>query len=352
MLTLSQITQILDAEAEDLLTHTCSKIYKTQITTPKPGTIEKNFSQSDRPKSVLKNLKKLYGTGRLANTGYLSILPIDQGIEHTAAYSFYKNPLFFDPKNIVKLAIEAGCNGVASTLGVLGLMSKKYADKVAFIVKINHNELLTYPTKHDQHVFSSVEQAYNLGAAAVGATIYFGSKHSNRQIEEISAAFERAHELGLATILWCYPRNAAFRQEKINHETAADISGQACHLGVTIEADIIKQKIPTHMDGMRQLDFCKYSDAMYDKLLTNHPIDMVRFQVANCYMGRIGLLNSGGSSGKNDLQAAIKTAVINKRAGGTGLIMGRKAFSRPIKDGVKILQAVQDVYLNKKVTIA
>ncbi len=352
MLSYSDISKLLEDQADNLLNHTCQKITKEQIAHPNPDHVDQIFADSDRSKAVLNNLRKLYSHGRLADTGYLSILPVDQGIEHTAAYSFYKNPIYLDPEQIIKLAIEGGCSGVASTLGILGLVSKKYAHQIPFIVKLNHNELLTYPTKHDQHLFASVEQAYNLGAVAVGATIYFGSKHSNRQIEEVSAAFELAHDIGLGTILWCYPRNEAFRKNNKNYEQAADITSQACYLGANIEADIVKQKIPAMSDGFRQIDFSKYNDQMYEALLTEHPIDMVRYQVAHCFMGKIDLLNSGGASDKDDLKQAVTSAVINKRGGGSGLIMGRKAFSKPMTEGVKVLNAVQDVYLNESITLA
>lgn len=350
-MTYQKIIDLLGSEAENLLNHSCKKISKDLITIPSKNHLNEVFGNSDRNKKVIDNLRRLYNTGRLAKTGYLSILPVDQGIEHTAAYSFYKNPIYFDPENIIGLAIEGNCSGVASTLGVLGLMSKKYARQIPFIVKINHNELLTYPTKHDQILFANVKQAYELGAAGIGATIYFGSKQSNRQIQEVSQAFAQAHELGMFTVLWCYPRNRFFTKDEINYETAADISGQAIHLGVTIEADVIKQKMPTLMDGFRQINFSKYSDSMYRALLTEHPIDLIRFQVANSYMGKISLLNSGGGSGSSDLAEAVTSAVINKRGGGAGLIMGRKAFSKPFEDGVKILHAVQDVYLNKEVVV-
>ncbi len=351
-MTYQEIVALLGPEGEDLLTHTCNKIPKNLITTPSKDHVDQIFKHSDRNKKVLANLKRLYNSGNLAGSGYLSILPVDQGIEHTAAYSFYKNPIYFDPENIVKLALAGGCNGVASTLGVLGLVSKKYAAQIPFIVKINHNELLTYPTKHDQILFANVKQAYDLGAVGIGATIYFGSKESNRQIEEISQAFAQAHQLGMLTILWCYPRNRFFDKDGQNYESAADVTGQAIHLGATIEADIVKQKMPAGIDGMRQIGFGKYTNEMYDTLLSNHPIDLVRFQVANSYAGKIDLLNSGGESTSNDLQDAVRTAVINKRGGGAGLIMGRKAFSKPFQQGLEILTAVQSVYLSKEITIS
>lgn len=347
-----EITTILAQEAQDLLTHRCEKITSDQIHQPSANHVEQVFSKSDRKPKVIESLKRLYSHGRLANSGYLSILPIDQGIEHTAAYSFYHNPIYFDPENIIRLALEAGSSGVASTLGVLGLVSKKYADQIPFILKINHNELLTYPNKHDQRMFAQVEQAYNMGAIGVGATIYFGSQESSRQIEEVSRAFAKAHELGLFTILWCYPRNSAWKVNGKNYESAADTTAQAIHLGATIEADIIKQKMPQSLAAFRSLNFAKQNAQMYLTLATNHPIDLIRYQVAHAYMGKLSLLNSGGASTDNDLREAVKSAVINKRGGGAGLIMGRKAFQRPMIEGVKILQAVQDVYLCPEVTIA
>ena len=349
---LAQITTMLGEEAESLLQHQCLKITKEQLTLPDRNHVRSVFSNSDRSKKVIDNLNRLYNHGRLAKTGYLSILPVDQGIEHTAAYSFYKNPIYFDPENIVKLAIEGGCNGVASTFGALGLISGKYASKIPLIVKLNHNELLTYPTKYDQHMFARAEQAYNLGAAGVGATIYYGSKESNRQIEEVSWAFAKAHELGMFTVLWCYPRNPAWKTKTENYEESVDITGQAIHLGVSIEADIIKQKMPNNLAGFKTYNFAKHSNEMYQALVSSHPIDLVRYQVAHAYMGKISLLNSGGASNINDLEEAVKSAIINKRGGGTGLIMGRKAFSKELADGIKILQAVQDVYLEAGITIA
>jgi class I fructose-bisphosphate aldolase len=297
-------------------------------------------------------MRRMYHHGRLAGTGYVSILPVDQGIEHTAGVSFAPNSDYFDPANIVKLAIEGGTNAVASTMGALRMVGNKYADKIPFIVKVNHNELLTFPTKHDQILFGSAQQAYDLGAVAVGATIYFGSAESSRQITEVARVFDEAHRLGMFTILWCYPRNGGFAKDGVNYETAADITGQAIHLGVTLGADIVKQKLPETMDGFRQIGFSKYDDRMYDKLVSPHPIDLTRYQVANAYMGRVGLINSGGASGDNDLQQAVATAVINKRAGGMGLISGRKAFQKTLKDGVEILNAIQDVYLEPKITVA
>lgn len=324
-----------------------------------PGSdfVDRVWLNSDRNPQVLRNLQLLYSTGRLANTGYLSILPVDQGIEHSAGASFAPNPLYFDPENIIKLAIAAGCNAVATTLGVLGAVSRKYAHKIPFIVKLNHNELLTYPNQFDQIMFASVEQAWNLGAAAVGATIYFGSENSTRQIQQVSQAFKRAHELGMVTILWCYLRNSAFKQDKDYH-IAADLTGQANHLGVTIEADIIKQKLPENNNGYDAIakatgkSYGKTDKRVYSDLTTDHPIDLTRYQVLNCYCGRAGLINSGGASGKNDFAEAVRTAVINKRAGGTGLISGRKTFQRPFEEGVRLFNAIQDVYLSKDVTIA
>ncbi len=349
---IDKITEILGKDASDLLEFTCKKIPKKRIRIPGPDTTD-NFIESDRTTRVLGNLARLYNHGNLAGTGYINILPIDQGIEHTAAFSFYKNQDYFDPENIIKLAIDAGCNGVASTFGVLGLHARRYAHKIPFIAKLNHNELLTYPNKYDQISFGNVREAWNMGAVAVGATIYFGSKESNRQLQEIAAAFEEAHQLGMATILWCYTRNSSFKTEKQDYHASADLTGQANHLGVTIKADIIKQKLPTTNYGFRDLNFGKYNDEMYESLTTDHPIDLCRFQVAHCYMGKIGLINSGGGSkGESDYKEAIRTAVINKRAGGCGLIMGRKAFQRPLKEGVKILQSVQSVYLEPQISIA
>lgn len=352
-----EIVKLLGNEAKYLLAHRCEALPKNLIYQVNPHQVQEIFSQSDRSEKVLQNLTKLYAHGRLGNTGYLSILPVDQGIEHTANYSFYKNPLYFDPSNIVKLALEAESNGVASTLGVLGLVSKKYADQIPFIVKINHNELLTYPNKWDQVLFAQVRQAADMGAVAIGATIYFGSPESNRQIVEISQAFYEAHRLGLATILWCYPRNQAWKTKEADYNSSADITAQANHLGVTIEADIIKQKLPTTDGAFQTLKFAKSNKEMYEELTTENPIDLVRLQVMNCYAGKISLLNSGGESNEEgdyqaDLAAAIKTAVINKRAGGAGLIMGRKAFKRPMDEGIKLLRAVQDVYLDEQITLA
>lgn len=347
------ITELLGEKSDFYLDHICEKITKDELQTPSKNSLDKVFTNSNRNPQVLLSLAQLYNHGNLGGTGYLSILPVDQGIEHSAAYSFYKNPDYFDPENIIKLAMEAGCNGVASTFGVLGLNARKYAHKIPFIVKINHNELLTYPNKYDQTLFGKVKSAWNMGAVAVGATIYFGSEESNRQLKEISEAFEEAHNLGMATILWCYTRNKAFKTEKDDYHAAADVTGQANHLGVTIQADIIKQKLPTNSFGFKEIGFGKYDDEMYDRLTTDHPIDLCRLQVANCYMGKIGLINSGGGSkGEYDLVEAITTAVINKRAGGSGLIMGRKAFQKPFGEGVGVLHSVQSVYLDDKISIA
>ena len=347
------IKELLGEKASFYLDHVCEKITKDELQTPSTNSIDKVFGNSNRNSQVLRSLSQLYNHGNLAGTGYLSILPVDQGIEHSAAFSFYKNPDYFDPENIIKLAMEAGCNGVASTFGVLGLNARKYAHKIPFIVKINHNELLTYPNKYDQTLFGKVKNAWDMGAIAVGATIYFGSAESNRQLKEIAEAFEEAHNLGMATILWCYIRNEAFKTNKEDYHAAADVTGQANHLGVTIQADIIKQKLPTNNFGFKEIGFGKYDDEMYKTLTTDHPIDLCRLQVANCYMGKIGLINSGGGSkGKSDLSEAVTTAVINKRAGGSGLIMGRKAFQKPFSEGVRVLQSVQEVYLDNKINIA
>ena len=349
---MTDVKSLLGKDAGMLLEHKCTTIAKEDLHLPGPDFIDRIFINSDRSPNVLRNMQLLFNTGRMAGTGYISILPVDQGIEHTAGASFAPNPRCFDPEGIIELAIEGGCNGVASTLGVLGIMSRKYAHKIPFIVKINHNELLTYPNTFDQRMFASVEQAYNMGAAGIGATIYFGSEESRRQIEEVSAAFERAHEYGMFTVLWCYLRNNGFKKDGVDYHTAADMTGQANHLGVTIEADIIKQKQPTNNGGFTAINFAKTSPIVYDKLTTDNPIDLTRYQLANCYMGRIGLINSGGASGENDLEQAVKTAVINKRAGGMGLISGRKAFQKPLKEGIQILNAIQDVYLDKDITIA
>ncbi|MHC5765085.1 MAG: class I fructose-bisphosphate aldolase [Nostoc sp.] len=352
----NSIESLLGKEAEDLLTYK-AKVSRDLIHLPGPDFVDRIWLNSDRNPQVLRNLHLLYSTGRLANTGYLSILPVDQGIEHSAGASFAPNPIYFDPENILKLAIAAGCNAVATTLGTLGIVSRKYAHKIPFIAKINHNELLTFPNQFDQVLFADVEQAWNLGAAAVGATIYFGSEQSTRQIQEISKAFKRAHELGMATILWCYLRNNAFKQDKDYH-LAADLTGQANHLGVTIEADIIKQKLPENNNGYGAVakasgkSYGKTDERVYTELTTDHPIDLTRYQVLNCYSGRVGLINSGGATGKNDFAEAIRTAVINKRAGGSGLISGRKTFQRPFEEGVKLFHTIQDVYLSPDVTIA
>src|SRR6188474_3673893 len=350
----SKIEEILGDEAADLLQHQCKTIPKETLHLPGPDYVERIYSMSDRPISVLTTLQSLFDHGRLGGTGYVSILPVDQGIEHSAGASFAPNPLYFDPENIVKLAVAGGCNAVASTLGVLGMCSRKYAHKIPFILKLNHNEFISYPNSYDQIRFASVKQGFDMGAAGVGATIYFGSEESKRQIQEVGEMFQHAHELGMFTVLWCYLRNSAFKTKDVDYHLAADLTGQANHLGVTIEADIIKQKLPeVYAGGYTALNFGKTHKAVYEKLTTKHPIDMTRYQLANCYMGRSPLINSGGASaGESDLKEAVKTAVINKRAGGSGLISGRKAFQRPMKDGVAILNAIQDVYLAKEVTIA
>jgi class I fructose-bisphosphate aldolase len=346
-------TKLLGDEAQDLLTHDSKGISADSLELPGPDFIDRVFMQSDRSPQVLRNLAAMYNTGRLGGTGYLSILPVDQGIEHSGAASFAPNPIYFDPKNIVELAVEAGCNAVATTFGVLGMVSRAYAHKIPFIVKINHNELLSYPATYDQVMYGSVDQAFDLGAAGVGATIYFGSEESTRQIQEVSDAFARAHELGMFTVLWCYVRNPGFTKDGVNYEASADLTGQANHIGVTIEADIIKQKQPESNGGFTAIGFGKTHPNVYAELTTDHPIDLTRWQVANCYMGRSGLINSGGaSSGAGDLAQAVRTAVINKRAGGTGLISGRKAFQRPMNEGAELLNAIQDVYLDSEVTIA
>ncbi len=347
------IEGLLGAEGKALLEHKCTAIAKDMIHVPGPDYVDRSYALSDRPTPVLKSLQALLDNGRLAKTGYLSILPVDQGIEHSAGASFAPNPIYFDSENIVKLAIEGGANAVASTLGVLGSVARKYAHRIPFILKFNHNEFLSYPNTFDESLFASVKQAYDMGAVAVGATIYFGSPESRRQIWEVSQMFSQAHEMGMATILWCYTRNNAFKTKEKDYHVSADLTGQANHLGVTIEADIIKQKLPENNGGYTALNFGKTHKAVYDKLTTANPIDLTRYQVANCYMGRAGLINSGGaSSGAGDLAEAVKTAVINKRAGGMGLISGRKAFQRPMAEGVKILNSIQDVYLDKRVTIA
>ena len=345
--------KLLGADAKSLLTHQCKGIPKESIMIPTPDYVERAYMLSDRPTPVLKSLQALFNHGRLAGTGYLSILPVDQGIEHSAGASFAPNPVYFDPENIVKLAIEGGANAVASTLGVLGSVARKYAHRIPFILKINHNEFLSYPNTYDETLFASVKQAYDMGAVAIGATIYFGSAESRRQIWEVSQAFQQAHELGMTTILWCYTRNNAFKTKDKDYHLSADLTGQANHLGVTIQADIIKQKLPENNGGYTAINFGKTDKRVYSTLTTDHPIDLTRYQVANCYMGRAGLINSGGaSSGESDLAEAVKTAIINKRAGGMGLISGRKAFQRPMNEGAKLLQTIQDVYLDKSVTVA
>jgi fructose-bisphosphate aldolase, class I len=349
----SKTIELIGENAEKLLSHTCKTISRDMLTMPGSDFVERSFIGSNRNPQVLRSIQQIYNSGRLSGSGYVSILPVDQGIEHSAGASFAPNPIYFDPENIVKLALEGGCNAVASTFGVLASCSRKYAHKIPFIVKINHNELLTYPNKYDQIMFGSVEEAWNMGAVAVGATIYFGSEESSRQIIEVAEAFERAHELGMATILWCYLRNNEFKKYGIDYHTAADITSQANHLGVTIQADIIKQKLPTNNGGYTVLNFGKTHNKVYSELSTDNPIDLCRYQVANCYMGKIGLINSGGESkGSSDLAEAVTTAVINKRAGGHGLISGRKAFQKPMKDGVELLNAIQDVYLDKSIDIA
>jgi len=349
---IDRITELLGDEVAFLLEHRCETIERSRLSLPGPDHVDKVFGLSDRNNRVLQNLHRLYHTGRLAGTGYLSILPVDQGIEHSGGASFSRNPDYFDPENIIKLAIEAGCNGVASTLGVLGIMSRRYAHKIPFVVKLNHNQLLTYPNQFDQIMFADVDQAVEMGAAAVGATIYYGSEESNRQIIEVSEAFAYAHEQGLFTILWCYLRNPGFKKDGVDYHVSADLTGQANHLGVTIEADIVKQKQPENNGGFPAMNFGKSDKLMYEKLITEHPIDQVRWQVANCYMGRTGLINSGGASGENDMAQAVRTAVVNKRGGGMGLILGRKAFQKPLADGVEIVNAVQNVYLCPEVTVA
>lgn len=349
----TKITGLLGNQAEFYLGHVCRTIDKTLIHVPSPETIDAIWVPSDRNIPTLNSLQAILKHGRLGGTGYVSILPVDQGIEHTAGASFAPNPLYFDPENIVKLAIEGGCNAVASTFGVLGSVARKYAHKIPFIVKLNHNELLSYPNSYDQVMFGTVKEAWNMGAAAVGATIYFGSEESRRQLIEVSEAFEYAHELGMATILWCYLRNSAFKKDGTDYHAAADLTGQANHLGVTIQADIVKQKLPVNNGGFTALNFAKTSPKVYNELTSDHPIDLCRYQVANSYMGRVGLINSGGESkGDSDLKEAVITAVVNKRAGGMGLISGRKAFQKPMKDGVELLNTIQDVYLDRSITIA
>ena len=346
------IVKLLGSEAESLLTHTCAGVPKESLYLPGPDYIERVFSQTDRSPVVMRNLQTIFNTGRLGGTGYVSILPVDQGLEHTAAASFAPNPLYFDPAGIVELALEGGCNAVASTLGVLGAVSRKYAHRIPFLVKLNHNELLTLPSMYDQTLFASVQQAFDLGAVAVGATIYFGSADSRRQIMEISEAFAYAHELGMVTVLWAYLRNSEFKKDGVDYHVSADLTGQANHIGVTIEADIIKQKQAENNNGFNAIGFGRTHPLVYDKLTSDNPIDLTRWQVANCYMGRIGLINSGGGSGENDLAQAVRTAVINKRAGGMGLISGRKAFQKPMSEGVELLNAIQDVFLDDSINIA
>src|SRR5437016_9125815 len=350
---LGRIQEILGSDTERLLNHQCKTISKDKLHLPGPDFIDRIYVGSDRPTRSLVSLQQLFKSGRLAGTGYVSILPVDQGIEHSAGASFAPNPIYFDPENIVKLAIEGGCNAVASTLGVLGSVARRYAHKIPFIVKLNHNESISYPNSFDQIKFGSVKQAWDMGGAAVGATIYFGSEEAKRQIQEVSEMFQHAHELGMFTVLWCYLRNAAFKTKETDYHLAADLTGQANHLGVTLQADIIKQKLPETNGGYTALNFGKTHKAVYSQLTTDNPIDLTRYQLANCYMGRSPLINSGGASaGETDLKEAVRTAVINKRAGGTGLISGRKAFQRPMKDGVGLLNAIQDVYLTKEITIA
>src|SRR5256884_6573803 len=350
---LGRIQEILGSDTERLLNHQCKTISKDKLHLPGPDFIDRVWVQSDRPARNLMSLGQLCGSGRLAKTGYVSILPVDQGIEHSAGASFAPNPIYFDPENIVKLAIEGGCNAVATTLGVLGSVARKYAHKIPFLLKVNHNEFLSYPNSFDQILFANVKQAFDMGCTGVGATIYFGSEESKRQLQEITTMFHQAHELGMYTVLWCYLRNPAFKTKEMDYHVSADLTGQANHLGVTIEADIIKQKLPENNGGYNALNFGKTHKKVYSDLTTDHPIDLTRYQVANCYIGRVGLINSrGASAGETDLKEAVKTAVINKRAGGTGLISGRKAFQRPMQEGVALLNAIQDVYLNKDITIA
>ena len=349
---MTDIVQLLADEAEYLLNHSCTGIPRESLHLPGADYIDRVVAMKDRKPAVLCSLQRLYGHGRLANTGYLSLLPVDQGVEHSGGASFAPNPMYFDPENIVRLAIEGGCNGVASTLGVLSTVSRRYAHKIPFIVKINHNELLTYPNKFDQTLFASVNQAFDMGAVAVGATVFYGSAESRRQIQEVSEAFEHAHNLGMATVLWAYLRNPAFKQDGVDYHVSADLTGQANHLAATINADIIKQKMSENNGGYKAVKFGKTSDKVYSELTSDHPVDLVRYQVANCYMGRVGMINSGGASGHDDLHQAVRTAVINKRAGGMGLISGRKAFQKPMKEGVALLGAIQDVYRDPAVTVA
>jgi class I fructose-bisphosphate aldolase len=349
---MTNIQELLGKDGQSLLEHTCTTIPKESLHLPGPDFVDRVFAQTDRPTTVLRSLQQLFSSGRLSGTGYVSILPVDQGIEHSAGASFAPNPAYFDPSNIVELAMEGGCNAVASTLGVLGSVARKYAHKIPFVMKFKHNETLSYPNTFDQTLFASISQAKDMGAIAVGATVYFGSAESRKQIWEVSQMFKQAHDLGLATILWCYTRNSSFKTSEKDFHVSADLTGQANHLGVTIEADIVKQKLPENNGGYTTLNFGKTHKKVYDELTSDNPIDLTRYQIANSYMGRAGLINSGGPSGKNDVLEAVRTAVINKRAGGMGLISGRKAFQRPMKDGVGILNAIQDVYLSEEVTIA
>ncbi|ASD30647.1 fructose-bisphosphate aldolase [Chlamydia abortus] len=349
---MSKIYDLLGDDAEDLLKHKCKHILKENLTLPSPDFVDKVFSYSDRNNLVLRSLQSMFSHGRLGNTGYLSILPVDQGVEHTAGASFSPNPIYFDPENIVRLAIEGGCSAVASSYGVLSLLSRKYAHKIPFMLKLNHNELLSYPTTYHQIFFSQVENAYNMGAVAVGATVYFGSETSSEEIVAVSRAFARARELGLATVLWCYLRNPHFITNNVDYHTAADLTGQADHLGATLGADIVKQKLPTCQGGFKAIKFSKTDDKVYSELSSDHPIDLCRYQVLNSYCGKVGLINSGGPSGKDDFAEAAKTAVINKRAGGMGLILGRKAFQRPMTEGIQLLNLIQDIYLDPSITIA
>ncbi len=349
---IDKIAEILEDQADYLIDHQCKTVTKEQLHLPGKDFVDRVFIPTDRPIAVLRNLQTIFNTGNLKGTGYISILPVDQGIEHSGGASFAPNPIYFDPENIVKLAIEGGCNAVASSLGVLGAVARKYAHKIPFILKINHNELLTYPNKADQIMFANVDQAFEMGAVAVGATIYFGSEQSSRQIQEVSEAFRYAHSLGLVTVLWAYLRNPAFKKDGVDHHLSADLEGQADHLSATIEADIVKQKLAENNGGFNAIRFGKTDEKVYSELSSEHPIDLNRYQVINCYMGRAGLINSGGASGSNDLADAVRTAVINKRAGGMGLISGRKVFQRPVKEGVAILNSIQNVYLEKKITVA
>ncbi len=348
-----KIVELLGDQADNLLNHACKTISKNDIFLPNPNNVDDIWSASNRTNQTLKSLQNIIDHGRLGGTGYVSILPVDQGIEHSAGASFAPNPIYFDPENIVKLAIEGGCNAVASTFGVLGIVSRKYAHKIPMMVKINHNEFLSLPNKFDQVMFGQIKDAWNMGATAIGATIYFGSAESTRQIQEVATAFEQAHELGMTTVLWCYTRNNGFKVDSVDYHASADLTGQANHLGVTIQADIIKQKLPSNNGGYNATKHGKTSPLVYSQLTTDHPIDLTRYQVANCYMGRVGLINSGGESkGATDLAEAVTTAVINKRAGGMGLISGRKAFQKPMKDGIELLNTIQDVYLDESITIA